>query len=68
MDQKDIPLTTFECVAIIEGIGEQPPEREEVVAAFQRLIDTHIVWQLQGWYGRTASQLISSGICRPSIQ
>lgn len=36
---------------------------DEVVAFFQRLIDDGIVWQLQGSYGRTAHNLITSGLC-----
>jgi len=36
---------------------------EFYVESFQYLIDTGIVWTLQGWYGRTAHRLISQGIC-----
>lgn len=37
----------------------------EVISFFQYLIDTGLVWSLQGTYGRTASLLISSGQCTP---
>lgn len=35
----------------------------EVINLFQNLIDSGQAWQLQGSYGRTASQLIEAGIC-----
>lgn len=37
---------------------------EEVAEGFQHLIDSGIVWSLQGSYGRTAATLIDAGICR----
>ena len=37
---------------------------EEVIEGFQHLIDSGIVWSLQGSYGRTAATLIDAGICR----
>lgn len=38
---------------------------EEAVALFQRLIDSGLVWSLQGSYGRTARALIDNGLCTP---
>ena len=37
---------------------------EFFVESFQYLIDTGVVWQLQGWYGRTAIDLINAVICK----
>ena len=37
----------------------------EVVQFLQELIDSGLVWQLQGHYGRTARRLIEAGRCRP---
>jgi hypothetical protein len=36
---------------------------EETIELFQWLIDSGIVWHLQGRYGRTAMDLITSGEC-----
>lgn len=36
---------------------------EEVVAAYQDLIDTGQAWRLEGSIGRTAMALIESGAC-----
>lgn len=41
--------------------GEMDEDR--FVAFFQDGIDRGWVWQLQGFYGRTASQLIDAGLC-----
>lgn len=39
---------------------------DEVIEFFQGMINTGVVWQLQGFYGRTAVQLIEAGLCDPA--
>jgi len=55
-------LNDFTATMIAEGV--EPAESEEqYIAAWQRLIDTGLCWRLQGWFGRTAADLIGQGIC-----
>jgi len=37
-------------------------DEEEIISLFQRLVDSGLVWRLQGFYGRTAAHLIRLGV------
>jgi hypothetical protein len=39
-------------------------DEEQVVELFQHLVDSGLAWQLQGFYGRTAADLIKRGRVR----
>lgn len=54
---------TFTACAIVEGFDGEEHSEDEIVAAFQHLIDTGAAWKLQGFYGRTAAALIDKGVC-----
>ncbi len=55
-------MDTYTAVGLAEGFIEAESQ-EQVIEAWQYLIDTGLAWQLQGWFGRTAAHLISEGIC-----
>ncbi len=62
-DLKQLPMAgTLDAIMTIEGGN---PSEKEYYAAFQTLLDSGIIWSLQGWYGREAQRLIAAGhICR----
>ena len=64
--QKKPKFTLMRACMIVEG-EEDPSYPEEYLDAWQWLIDSGQVWKLQGWYGRTASMLISDGTCTAPI-
>ena len=66
MTNKQTKLTNYKATMIAEGVQE-PDYPEQYIEAWQHLIDTGLVWQLQGWFGRTAQTLISEGICTVAI-
>lgn len=53
-------LSTLEAIELIEGIEDSSIEHQ--LQAWQKLVDTGLVWKLQGWYGRTANTLIEQGL------
>jgi len=54
-------------LSAIEMIEDTPEwtSHDDYLAAWQSLIDSGAVWSLQGYYGRTATELIRYGHCRP---
>jgi len=54
-------MDNYKAVGLAEGFIEADSE-EQVLAAWQHLVDTGLAWQLQGWFGRTAQQLINQGL------
>lgn len=54
-------MTTIDAVMIIEAASPEDYTIDEYRAAWQYLYDIGIVWELQGWYGRTAINLLESG-------
>lgn len=46
-------------IDLIEGV--EAGHTDEILEAWQYLVDTGIVWQLQGSYGRAAMNMIENG-------
>ena len=55
-------MDSFTATGLAEGFIEADSE-EQVIEAWQFLIDTGLAFKLQGSFGRTASRLIGEGIC-----
>ena len=53
-------MNALEAIGIAEGFVETDSE-ERYVEAWQYLLDTGLVWSLQGWFGRTAVSMIEAG-------
>lgn len=62
-------MTPYLASAIAEGFCEgENATREQQIEAWQYLHDTGLAYSLQGWYGRTAKQLIEEGIINDKKQ
>ena len=48
----------------IDRFGGENATEERQIEAWQWLVDEKHVWKLQGWYGRTARDLINEGIIK----
>ena len=60
-------MTPYLACAIAEGFCEgENATQDEKHDAWQYLVDTGQCWQLQGWYGRTATELIENEIILPA--
>ena len=59
-------MTLYIASSIAEGFSGEENTKDEILTAWQWLVDTGNCWKLQGWYGRTASDLVSQGaIAKP---
>ena len=51
----------YQAVGIAEGFIEAESE-DQMISAWQHLHDTGLAYRLQGYFGRTARDLIAAGI------
>ena len=65
MEKEKEKMTLYLAVAIAEGFNEgEEASKERQIEAWQFLHDEGHAYQLQGWYGRTARDLINEGIIK----
>ena len=65
MEKEKEKMTLYLACARAEGFCEgEGATEEEQIEAWQWLVDEGHVWKLQGWYGRTARDLIEMGIIK----
>lgn len=55
-------MDNYTAIMIAEGV-EEVDSSEQMIEAWQHLIDTGLAWSLQGFFGRTATALIEAGEC-----
>jgi fatty acid-binding protein DegV len=60
-------MDDYTAVMIAEGV-EEADSFEQMVEAWQHLIDTGLAWQLQGCFGRQAARMIEMGMCEPATE
>jgi hypothetical protein len=53
-------IDNYNAVMIAEGAIEADEDKQ--IEAWQHLVDTGLAWRLQGWFGRTAMDLIKQGV------
>ena len=54
-------MDSYRATGLAEGWIPSDNE-DEIIEAWQYLHDTGLAYQLQGWFGRTAQDLLSNGI------
>jgi len=57
-------MDNYTAVAIVEGFEDAESE-EQYFEAWQHLVNTGLVWTLQGFFGRTATAMIEAGQISP---
>jgi len=56
-------MDNYTAVGLAEGFIEAE-SKEQVIEAWQYLHDTNLAYNLQGWFGRTAIDLINQGVIK----
>ena len=54
----------MDTVSFIMDFESGQLDDDAIIAGFQELVNTGLVWQLQGSYGRMAQRLLEAGLIR----
>ena len=54
-------MNTFDAVMAAENTEDFGNLTDQEREAWQTLVNTGLAWQLQGWFGRRASELLNEG-------
>lgn len=52
----------YDVVGAIMDFEQGELDDDDTITLFQHLVDTGMAWQLQGFYGRTAMDMIERGV------
>ena len=60
-------MDSFEATGIVEGFVKCN-SAEMMIEAWQYLVDTDMCWELQGWFGRAAKELLLNGTIKATTE
>ena len=62
-------MTDHQAIGLAEGFieptGTEVEQNEQIIEAWQHLVNTGLAWSLQGWFGRTAKAMLDAGVIKP---
>jgi len=58
----------YTACSTVEGYSGNEPTQIEIGTAWQWLLDTGLGWKMQGFYGRTMTNLLENGLLLPPIK
>lgn len=61
-------MSLYIASSIVEGFSGEEDSQEDIHTAWQWLLDTGHCWHLQGFYGRTVTELLEAGLLLPPIK